>query len=127
MNQSTKKLGICMDLTHALLMELENNQIISRNIVSGLKETDSTYKEDSHFLGFQWTENQHLQKVYFTEISDIIKYYQQVVLFGVTDAKNELYKILEANRRFHDIKIKLVNTDIMTDAQMHEFVKEYFN
>jgi hypothetical protein len=121
-----KQLGICMDLTHALLMELENNQIISRNIVSGLNKTDNTDKQENHFLGFEWTEKQHLQKVYFTEISDIIKYYQQVVLFGATDAKDELYKILEAHHQFDDIRIELVNTGIMTDAQMHEFVKEYY-
>ena len=121
-----KQLGICMDLTHALLMELEDNQIISRNIVSGLNETDSTDKQDAHFLGFQWTEKQHLQKAYFTEISDIIRYYKQVVLFGATDAKDELYKLLEKNRRFNDIRIELVNTDKLSETQMHEFVKEYY-
>jgi len=126
MNQSTKQLGICMDLTHALLMELENNQIISRDIVSGLKETDTIDKQDGHLCGFQWTEKQHLQKVYFTEISDIIRYYQQVVLFGPNDAKDELYKSLEAHHHLNDIKIKLVNTDRMSDAQMHVFVKEYY-
>jgi len=126
MNQSTKQLGIYMDLTHALLMELENNQIISRNIVSGLKETDITVKQDAHSCGFQWTENLDLQKVYFTEITDIIKHYQQVVLFGATDAKDELYKLLEAHHRFNDIRIEMLNTGIMTNAQMHEFVKEYY-
>ena len=126
MNQSIKQLGICMDLTHALLMELENNQIISRNIVSGLNKTDSVDKQENHSCGFQWTEKQHLQKVYFTEISDIIKYYQQVVLFGPTNAKDEFYKLLEAHHRFNDVRIELVNTGKMTDTQMHEFVKEYY-
>jgi ADP-heptose:LPS heptosyltransferase len=121
------KLGIYMDLTHALLMELEDNQIISRNIISGLNETDSTDKQENHFLGFEWTEKQHLQKAYFTEISDIIKHYQQVVLFGATDAKDELYKLLEAHYQFNDIRIELANTGKLNEAQMHEFVKEYYN
>jgi hypothetical protein len=121
-----KQLGICMDLSHALLMELENNQIISRDIVSGLKKTDKTDTQQNHFLGFQWTEKQHLQKVYFTEISDIISHYQQVVLFGVTDAKNELYLLLIGNSRFNDIRIELVNTNKFNKTQMHEFVKSYF-
>ena len=126
MNQTTKQLGICMDLTHAMLMELDNNQIISRNIVSGLKETDITDKQDSHLLKFQWTEKQHLQKAYFTEISDIIKFYPQIVLFGPIGAKEELYKIMSANYHFNDIKMSFVNTGIMSDAQMHEFVKQYY-
>ena len=121
-----KQLGIYMDLTHAFLMELEDNQIISRNIVSGLNEADSTDKQENHFLGFEWTEKQHLQKVYFTEISDIISHYQQVVLFGVTDAKNELYLLLIGNPRFNDIRIELVNTNKLNKTQMHEFVKSYF-
>ena len=121
-----KQLGICMDLTHALLMELEDNQIISRNIVSGLNEADSTDKQENHFLGFEWTEKQHLQKAYFTEISDIIMHYQQVVLFGATDAKDELYKILRGHRQFNHIRIEVINTGILNNGQMHEFVKEYY-
>ena len=35
-----KQLGIYMDHAHAFLMELENGMILSRNIVSGWKETE---------------------------------------------------------------------------------------
>ena len=48
-----RQLGIYMDHTHAFLMELEDNQIISRNIVSGLNDTDATDKQENHFLGFE--------------------------------------------------------------------------
>jgi hypothetical protein len=106
-----KQLGIYMDHAHAFLMELENGMILSRNILSGCIET----------------ENKQLQAAYYNEISDIIRHYQQVVLFGPTDAKNELHNLLTDNHLFSNILIKLVDTDKLTDADMHKFVKEYFN
>ena len=121
-----KQLGIYMDHAHAFLMELENGLIISRNIVSGWIETEDKPNQDKHFMDFNCGEKKHLQSAYYHEISDIIRHYQQIVLFGPTDAKNELHKLLSDNHLFKDIKIKLVETDKLTDVQMHEFVKEYF-
>lgn len=121
-----KQLGVCMDHTHAFLMELENNMIISRNIISGWKDTDEIDNNGSHLTGFHNPEKKHLQARYYSEISDIIRHYQQVVLFGPTDAKNELHNLLKDNHLFEDIKIVLVNTDKMTDTEMHTFMKEYY-
>ncbi|MEI6755060.1 MAG: hypothetical protein WCK78_18080, partial [Paludibacter sp.] len=120
-------LGIYMDHAHAFLMELENGMIISRNIFSGWIETEDKPSEESHFMCFHSGEKKHLQSAYYHEISDIIRHYQQVVLFGPTDAKNELQNLLTDNHLFNEIKIELVDTDKFTDEQMHEFVKEYFS
>ena len=121
-----KQLGIYMDHAHAFLMELEDGMIISRNIISGWKETDVSSGQDCHFMGFHCAEKKHLQSAYYHEISDIICHYQQVVLFGPTDAKNELQNLLKNNHLFKEIRIDLVDTDALTDVPMHEFMKEYF-
>ena len=122
-----RQLGIYMDHAHAFLMELENGMIISRNIVSGWIETEDKPIQERHFMDFNCGEKKHLQSAYYHEISDIIRQYQQVVLFGPTDAKNELHKLLTDNHLFNEIKLEFVNTDKLTNEQMHEFVKEYFN
>ena len=121
-----KQLGIYMDHAHAFLMELEGGMIVSRNIISGWSETNEKPKRDGHLMNCHHDEKKQLQSAYYHEISDIIRHYQQVVLFGPTDAKNELHNLLSDNHLFKDIKIKLVETDKLTDVQMHEFVKEYF-
>ena len=124
--ENFKQLGIYMDHTHAFLMELENGMIISRNILSGWKETDSIDKEDGHFIGFHSAEKKFLQAIYYKEISDIIRHYEQVVIFGPTDAKKELFNLLNDNYHFNKIKIDIVNTEKMTDAEMHKYMIAYY-
>lgn len=124
--KNIKQLGIYMDHAHAFLMELENGMIISRNIVSGWKELAADDLPEKHFMGFNCSEKKQLQMRYFAEISYIIRHYQQVVLFGPTDAKNEMNNLLADNHLFKDIKVELVNTDKLSDKEMHTFMKEYF-
>jgi stalled ribosome rescue protein Dom34 len=66
------------------------------------------------------------QHAYYKEISNIIKNYQQVVIFGPIDTKNEVYELLKADKHFEDIKIDFVYTKEMTDFQIHEFVLNYY-
>jgi stalled ribosome rescue protein Dom34 len=69
---------------------------------------------------------QHLHSSYYKKLSDAIKNYQEVVLFGPTEAKEELLNLLKNDHLFENIKISIKNTDKMTEYQMHTFVKEYF-
>ncbi len=57
----------------------------------------------------------------------MIKDYDEVLLFGPTDAKTELFNILKENRQFEKIKIEVKPADNMTENQEEAFVKEYFN
>jgi len=50
-----------------------------------------------------------------------------VFLFGPTDAKVELFNILEADHRFAKIKIEVKHADKMTENQQHAFVKKFFS
>lgn len=121
-----KQLAICMDHSNAFLMELYNHMIISRKIISRSKDNEEQDNHAIHSMPIEPAEKLQLQKSFYKEISDIIKNYQQVVLFGPTDANVELYKLLEADHSFENTKIELVNTDKMTDNQMHDFVKKYY-
>jgi len=69
---------------------------------------------------------QHLQLSYYKKIGDIIKKYQDVVLFGPTDAKNELLNLIKTDHLFEGIKIEVENSDKMTEDQMQTFVIDYF-
>jgi len=125
--KANKLLGIYMDCSNAYLMELIDKKIVSRNIefesrnesaeVSTNKYSDSTFND----------EKQQLQAAYYLEISEIIRNYNQVVLFGPAQIKNQLYNLLEFDHNFDHIKIKNINTDEMTENQIHTFLKEYYN
>jgi len=119
-----RKLGIWMDHSNAYLMELANDIIVQR-VVSELAnhETEFNFYKGEKLIH---KKEQHLQLSYYKKIGDIIKKYQDVVLFGPTDAKNELFNQIKTDHLFEDIKIEIKNSDKMTEAQMKTFVRDYY-
>ena len=69
---------------------------------------------------------QHEQLAYYKVLEEIILSYTNVILFGPTDAKIELYNLVKKNRQFDEIKIATLPADKMTENQQHAFVKDYF-
>jgi len=124
--KTNKKLGIYIDYTKAFLMEFENKKIVSRNIEFEEKGNGVDIPENKQAFFGSGNQEHHLQSGYYLEISDIIRNYDQVVLFGPSNFKNELFKLLEFDHDFDNIKIQNVNTDKMTDLQYHSFVTEYY-
>ena len=117
-----KQLGIYIDFSNAYLMELINKMIVSRSI-----EFEYPKAGDELNLNKKLADDKHhLQSAYYLELSEIIRNYNQVVLFGPNEAKNELFNLLEFDHNFDMIKIKNVNTDKMTENQIHDFVKEFY-
>jgi hypothetical protein len=119
-----KQLGIWMDHSNAHLMELTNGIIVHR-VVSELTnhETEFNFYKGEKLIH---KKEQHLQLSYYKKIGDIIKKYQDVVLFGPTDAKNELLNLIKTDHLFEGIKIEVKNSDKMTEDQMQTFVIDYF-
>jgi len=120
-----KQMGIWMDHSNAFLMELANNKIVESIIVS---EFTQQGKEKSMEKSEKFANNkeQQQQSSYYKKISGIIRNYQEVLLFGPTDAKNELLNLVKADHLFDNIKIEVKNSDKMSAMKMQDFVKEYF-
>ena len=120
-----KNLGIWMDHSSAHLTEYSNNPMVTKTILS--KFTHEV-KENSLVKGesLMHKKEQHKHAEYYKEIGEFIKNYEEVMLFGPTDAKSELFNILRSDHLFAKIKIEIKQTDKMTEFQQHEFVKEYF-
>ena len=124
--KSSKKLGIWMDHSMAHLMDLKNDIIVSNTIESQSEpqeNEENVIKDESHMLN----KEQRQLSSYYKKISNIIKDYEEVVLFGPTDAKKELLNLLKENHQFKDIKIEIKPSDKITENQQHAFVREYFN
>lgn len=119
------QLAIFMDEANSLLIELYNHIIVSRNrvfkVVDNEDDIQSMYREP-----LQWTDKQWHHLAYYKEISDIMRNYRQVVLFGPIDTRKELYKLLEADHHFKNIEIDFFDTHKMTDLQIHDFALDYY-
>jgi stalled ribosome rescue protein Dom34 len=72
--------------------------------------------------------NKEQQKLfsYYKKISEIIKDYKKVILFGPSNAKVELFDFLSEDERFIKIKFEIKNTDKMTKEQKNSFVMDMF-
>ncbi len=124
--QITKYLGIWMDHSSAHLTELINGTKLTRTIDSHpqlqLNEEDLYYKDESHML----RKEQNQLTSYYSKLSDIILQHGEVVLYGPTDAKSELYNLIKDNHLFEKIKIAVRPADKMTEIQEHNFVENFF-
>ncbi len=119
------KLGIWMDHSTAHLIEFNGVQMNTLLISSGFTQevkTD-TLEKSEHIMH---NKEQDQQWSYYKKISSVIEKYQEVILFGPTDAKKELFNKLKANQAFNNIKIDLKTTEKMTEKQEYAFVKDYF-
>lgn len=120
-----KQLGIWMDHSNAFLLEIVNDTIETNSVVSELSDPEAEF---NFYKGEKLIhkKERHLQLSYYKKVGEIIKKYQEVVLFGPTDAKNELLNLIKTDHLFEDIKIEVINSGKMTESQMQTFVREYF-
>lgn len=124
--KNNKRLGIFMDHARATLIEDSGEIIGQNNIVGQLtpKEKGIDHKEnESQTL----SKEQRLLSGFYKGLESAIIGYQEVLLFGPTHAKDELYNLLKENHLFDDIKIETRNSDKISEVEMQSFVKDYFN
>jgi quercetin dioxygenase-like cupin family protein len=122
----TKKkcLGIWMDHSTAHLMEFTSN--IKTHVFSNTfdhQEKVVTLKLSERKMHNKEQQEQH---AFYEELINQLKLYGEILLFGPTDAKLELLNLIKSDLAFSTIKITVKNSDKMTEAQEHAFVKEYF-
>jgi hypothetical protein len=123
--KNTKQLGIWMDHSNAYLMELTNGTIVTNVVESKFEQQDNGYDMKYHEKSYHNKEQQQ-QSDYYKKLRDFIRNYQEVVLFGPTDAKAELLNQLKGDHLFEKIKIEVHQSDQMNEKQRHDFLREYF-
>jgi len=123
--KTLKKIGIWMDHSMAHITEFDS-EIKETKIIT----SDFTFQDRVETLQRSESEmhnkEQHKQATYYKNLAQIIKGFDEVILFGPTDAKVELYNILRENQQFDSIKIEVKNTDKMSDKEQRNFVDDYF-
>ena len=124
--ETKKNLGIWMDHSSAHLTEFTSDTIETKTIASKFTHDE---KVDSLSKGENRMHNkeQHQQATYYKQLGEVIKKYDEVLLFGPTEAKNELFNLLKADHLFENIKIDVKQTGKLTEHQEHAFVKEHFS
>lgn len=121
-----KNLGIWMDHSSANLLELTAEPIEIKTISS-----DYTHDEKSETLSksenIMHNKEQAKQSDFYKKLMEEIRNYENVLIFGPTNAKAELNNLIAADHRFADIKIEVKSADKMSDHDQKVFVKDHFS
>ena len=123
--KTTKRLGIWMDHSTANLIEFADDKTATSTVDAQVGEQDEPLNARDETM-IQNKEQNELSD-YYKRISEVIKDYDEVLLFGPTHAKDELNNILKDDHHFDAVKIEIKPADNMTENQQEAFVKEYFN
>jgi len=109
--KTTKQLGIWMDHSIAHLMELRNSTIVSETIEAETiilqEDIEINWKDESSIHNKEQYNLSH----YFKKLINVIKEYDDVLLFGPTDAKRELFHLNDNIHNMDMIKIAIKTTD----------------
>ena len=123
--KTTKRLGIWMDHSTANLIEFTDDKTETTEIEAQVGEQDEPLNPRDETM-IQNKEQNELSD-YYKRISEVIKDYDEVLLFGPTHAKDELNNILKDDHHFDEVKIEIKPADNMTENQQQAFVKEHFD
>lgn len=123
--KAQKQLGIWMDHANANLIDLESKKSC-RVIISEFtpEVKDEAIQKSEHTMN---NKEEQMNEAFYKEISQEILKYDNVLIFGPTNAKLELNNYLKTDLQFKSIKIDIESADKMTDNQQVAFVKDYFN
>ena len=123
---NTNKLGIWMDHSEAHLIEFKKESSPLRIINTTFNHED---KESALNRSEQLMHNkrQQQQALFYKKLGNAIMPYDEVLLFGPTDAKTELLNVLQSDLRFEKIEIEVKPADKMTENQKQAFVQKYFS
>ncbi len=120
-----KRIGIWMDHSIAHVTDISVDDKISENI-----ESDFTHQSKSESLGHNenvmHNKEQHEQHSFYKKLGERIRAYDEVLLFGPTDAKNELANLLKADHHFDKIKIEVKSSDKMSEAHQRQFIQDHY-
>ena len=123
--KTEKRMGVYMDHAQANLVEYINGTNESKLI-----ESKFTHEQREHGLGksekLMHNQEDHGHSEYYKAITEAIRHYDEVLLFGPTEAKAELHNKLNADHHFARIKVVVKPSDKLSETQIHTFVREYF-
>jgi stalled ribosome rescue protein Dom34 len=121
----TKKGAVYMDHFTANIIEYYDTATALKTI-----ELEFSHAEKEHVLQkgeiHLHNKEQGKQIAFYKKLQHELLNYDEIVLFGPTTAKTELYNIISADADFNEAKITLKNTDKLTKNQQIEFINDCF-
>jgi stalled ribosome rescue protein Dom34 len=124
--KTKKRLGIWMDHANAFCMEFAVDtfevKTINSDHVSMINQQPLLQSESALH-----NKEKQILHAYYKSLMDVIRGHDEVVLYGPTKAKTELYNLIRADHHFDGIKIETKSANKMSFKEQHAFIKDYFS
>ena len=96
--------------------------------IPGQKSDTSVYE---HLFASNNESRKHNRKmhelgIYYNILADKLTLFEDILLFGPTEAKDELHNILKKDKRFLHKTIQVKSAPQMTEAEMISYTKKFF-
>jgi hypothetical protein len=121
-----RKIGIWMDHSNAHLIEfsMENLETKTLNSAFTHEEKEKTLGKNENLMHHK---EQHQQTAYYKNLAEAVKGYDEVLLFGPTQAKHELYNLMKKDAHFAKTIIEVEDAGKMSENQQQAFVRDHFS
>jgi sigma54-dependent transcription regulator len=120
-----KQLGVFMDHSTAILMDI-SGILIGQSYIESKFSKQEKQKSMQKGESSVYTKEQAFQSAYYKEIGNAIKKYNEVLLFGPTDAKSELHNLIKEDHLFDSIKIDVQDSKKLSGEDMRNMVRKHF-
>jgi stalled ribosome rescue protein Dom34 len=120
-----RKIGVWMDHSSAHLIEFAMENEESKTLTSAFthEQKEKTWGKNENLMH---NKEQHQQAAYYKNLAEAIKGYDEVLLFGPTNAKHELYNYLKKDAHFSKTIIDVEDAGKMSENQQQAFVRNHF-
>lgn len=85
-------------------------------------DEDKVLRGENHLFD----KRNELHNEFYSELSHALLQCDQLIIFGPTTAKNELFNRLSNDNRFTNLEITIKNTDELTSEEQLEFINNCF-
>lgn len=123
--ETVKKIAIYMDHFMANIIEYTNTATAIKTIKSEFNHFEKEkilQKGEIHLHN----KEQDMQNEFYIKLREELLNYNNVLLFGATNAKTELSNILKSDNKFANIEMIIKNTDKLTENEQIAFVNDCF-
>ncbi|MDB5273646.1 MAG: hypothetical protein JWO58_2013 [Chitinophagaceae bacterium] len=124
--KTVNQLGIWMDHANAYFID-PSKEVTEPNTIASTFTHEEKEESLSRSERLMHNKENQQQAEYYKEIGEVIKKYDEIILFGPTTAKSELYNVLNADHHFNHIKITCKQAGKLTHHEQQMYVKEYFS
>lgn len=124
--ENGKKIGVWMDHSQAFFIKYyaDGNRTKVKTI---LNPHHGDTRGNNQGEKMMHNKEQQDQKTYYKNLTNQIESYDEILLFGPTEAKVELFNILKSDHHFNEKEIHVEQADKMTDNQQQAFVFDFFS